>query len=89
MSQEVNPSYSGEVDNVDIAKAKAPKILNREELVKAIVDHKKNTQEMRPRGSGGIWRSLELLHHLHLRRNILPEIMGLNILNGFEVPEIE
>lgn len=83
MSQEVNPSYSGEVD---IAKAKAPKILNREELVKAIVDHKKNTQEMRLRGSGGIWRCLELLHHLHLRRNILPEIMGLN---GFEVPGIE
>lgn len=74
-SQEVNPSYSGEVD---IAKAKAPKILNREELVKAIVDHKKNTQEMRQRGFGGIWRCFLLLHHLHLRRNIVPEIMALN-----------
>ena len=54
MSQEVNPSYSGEVD---IAKAKAPKILNREELVKAIVDHKKNTQEMR---AARIWWDLEM-----------------------------
>ena len=58
MSQEVNPSYSGEVDNVDIAKAKAPKILNREELVKAIVDHKKTRRRCGREdlvGSGDLW----------------------------------
>ena len=43
----MDPSPSTLPGEVVFAEAKAPKILNREELVKAIVDHKKNAQEMR------------------------------------------